>query len=54
MKMETPYNYINENNLCKEEKDKIREEKLKLFSLFESKSYKIMLETNLTKLLNDN
>jgi transposase-like protein len=32
--------YIKENNLSEEEKSKIREEKLKLFSLFDSKSYK--------------
>jgi hypothetical protein len=32
-------NYMAENNLCKEEKNRIRDEKLKLFSLFDSDSY---------------
>jgi len=45
-------NYINENNLCKEERDKIREEKLKLFSLFESKSYK-SARNKFNKILNE-
>jgi hypothetical protein len=32
--------YITENNLCKEEKNKIKYEKLKLFGLFDNKSCK--------------
>jgi transposase-like protein len=45
-------NFIKENDLSEEEKEKIREEKLKLFSLFNSKSYKCA-RNKLDKLLKE-